>query len=66
MMNIKKLAAAAAVCAVFVRIWIRKHTGHCGKTGKNGNWMWFISEGLEVPLRSKAKKSKSDLARRRE
>lgn len=60
---------AAAVGAVFVRIWIRKHTGHCGKGGnygKNGNRMWFISEGLEVPLKSKAKKSKSDQVRSRE
>ena len=42
------------------------YTFECGNYSKNGNWMWFISEGLEVPLKSKAKKSKSDQVRSRE
>ncbi|MCR5167149.1 MAG: transglutaminase-like domain-containing protein [Oscillospiraceae bacterium] len=34
------------------------YTFECGNYGKNGSWMWFISEGLDIPLKSKAKKSK--------
>ena len=28
------------------------YTFECGNYGKNGGWMWFFNEGLEVPLKN--------------